>query len=367
MSRTGWAVLTSWVALAVGGCVIEVEIEGKRCPCVEGFVCDEGLDRCVRQTCTPKVTVTDFAAAWATSNTIRWTWTPVGDEGDLLRYELHVAETREQLGTEAARVYTAEDNPELGAFSIPVVGTIVTSTRSDELEPATDYVAQLRVIDDELCEYGSAVAAETTVPTLPSRLTLFRDELPPGEFDGGLAELAPEHIQLTEDDDGSGGFHLAYAPADDDMCNPDVPEAVDLRGTCGQPLRLRRMNRSLVPDPMQPAAGGLRDGNMGTAFLELQVANDSPVPSYNSVLWLRFGDCFDETYRFLFDGFTFRSQSEYVTLQVPLSALVSADGPLTFPVLDTNAGGETLCSVAIGSAWHRDESRVRIDNIVIRY
>jgi hypothetical protein len=355
MSRLVLAV----VVVSSVGCTVDVSIEGKQCPCVDGFVCDPALDQCVRQTCEPKVTVADFEAAWATSNTIRWTWTPQGEPDDLLRYELRLAETRQALATSDARIYSADDNPELAGYLVPIVGGVVDATWSDDLEPGMSYVAQLRAVDDELCEYGSDVAAEATLPALPSTITLFRDELPPD------AELAPAAITVTPDGSGSGA-HLAYSALTDDECNPDVPDPEDVRAVCGQPLRLRRLDRSIVRDPGQPAGGGLEESSLASAFLEMKVSNVAPVDSYYSVMWLRFGDCFSEDLLFRWDGFAFRSDDAYVTLQVPLRILENGDGPLTFDPIDTNGSGQTLCGVAIGAGWHKT-SEVRVDDIVIRY
>jgi hypothetical protein len=41
--------LVSLVALALGGCMLdEVSLEGARCPCTEGWICDTARDQCVR-------------------------------------------------------------------------------------------------------------------------------------------------------------------------------------------------------------------------------------------------------------------------------------------------------------------------------
>lgn len=339
--------LAALVAIASVSCTIDVSIENKGCPCVDGYVCDLGLDRCVPDTCAPKITVEDFRAVWSTSNTIRWGWTPRGEEADFLAYELWVAPTQPELASDARRVYGVEHNPELGFFS---TSAETMTTGSDGLEPGTSYVAHLRATDNTLCTSGTALVAESTLLDPQSSITLFRDTIPEG------GELAPGPPVFDVANDAEGA-HLLYDVAQDVECNPDVDDPAAL---CGQPLRLRRLDRNLARDPAQPAAGGLRGVN--DAFLELRVSNTSPVPSFYTEVWLRFGDCFGEQL-YEWDNWAMRSDGEYFTVQVPLVELRSATGqPLTFDVVES----ATLCEVAVGAQWHKN-GRARVDDIVIRY
>lgn len=39
--------LATWIALWLPGCVIDVDLSNKQCPCIDGWVCDESRDVCV--------------------------------------------------------------------------------------------------------------------------------------------------------------------------------------------------------------------------------------------------------------------------------------------------------------------------------
>lgn len=54
------AVLVLLMALLVAGCILEdVPLEGRMCPCVGGFVCDEATNICVREQATGDAGVPD--------------------------------------------------------------------------------------------------------------------------------------------------------------------------------------------------------------------------------------------------------------------------------------------------------------------
>lgn len=332
------------LAALLPGCTVDVTLEGKACPCADGFVCDEELQRCAAApTCTPRVAAMNLEAEWATSNTIRWTWTLDGNETDALEYELVVAETIDDLATRSgtARIYNRTTNPELGSPK-------TRSTGSDGLEPGRRHIARLNVTDIELCGGNSRLGATSTSPRRDSEIVLFRDEIPVG------AELAPKEpvMELTAD---ATGAHLSYSASDDVEC-------VGGTALCYQPLRLRELNQSLVRNPEDAQAVGLDHDRFGNAFLEMKVSNESPVHSDYGNLWLRFGDCFDDAGKFNWDYWWLRSDGDYVTIQVPLAELSNQDGrPLSFADLS-----QALCGFAVISAWH-ETSKVRIDDVVIRY
>lgn len=349
------------LSVLLGGCTVSASLDGKKCPCVDGYVCDEALDQCVEQTCEPAVTVTDLSAAWSTTNHIRFRWQVEGSADDFSRYELVVAESKEDIASRSgtARIYDASTNPELGGLVRPQVGGVVDGTTAQGLDPATSYVAQLQAVDANLCTFGSSVVARSTLPTLAGLITLFRDEVPVG------AELAPGPPALELVTTGTEG-HLAYSALDDEDCTPDTLDLEDVQAVCGQPLRLRNLDMDVSRDPAQPAANALRENSFGTAFLEMRVSNVAPVHSWFSVIWLRFDDCATEEEIYRWDGWTLRSDGDYATVQVPLAELGNGERMLTYADLDNQAAGTPLCGFAIGGGWHKT-SEVQIDDVVIHY
>jgi hypothetical protein len=348
-----------WVFLALGlGCIPDVSLEGKRCPCAEGYVCDALRDTCARSACTPALTIADFTASWATAHTIRWQWQPSGPSASFLRYELVVAESEADLASRqgSARVIGPEENEELGYHQFPVVGGVVTVTEARDLVPDTIHYAQLYVVDVNQCGAASAVVARSTTPEPLGRIVLFDDEIPAG---GYLVPGAPAFALVAD----AGGAHLAYDAAIDAECVPSTADPEDVRATCGQPLRVQEFAIEVARDPAQPQLNRLTDQTFGSAYLELALAFESPIPAYYAVPWLALGACAEDAiYRF--EALTVPLGEH--ALEVPLAAMTSASGPLDYPAIDTQTDGTPVCGIAISAQWHKT-STLRIDSVAIRY
>jgi hypothetical protein len=236
---------------------------------------------------------------------------------------------------------------------------VVDSTWTTGLDPAKSYLAQLVAIDVDLCAFGSEVAAKATTPTPPSAIVLYRDDLQPG------ASTYPIPPAFQVNADPEGGSHIEYVALEDTECIPENMNIDEIDAICGQPLRVIELELDLSIDPALPAANRISAAEMSTAFVELRVANDSPVASFFSLFWLRFDDCATDETIFRYDGWVLPASADKLTIQIPLEALVGPDGDsLSYADLDVQASGTPLCGFALGGRWHK-AGTVRIDDVVI--
>jgi hypothetical protein len=339
-----------FVVVALGACSLEpIDVSDKACPCGPGFVCDDATNRCVAMVggdggmgCEPAVVATDFGASWATANVIRWAWTPSGEASALLRYEIHVARSVDELGTSSAVVFGPDENPELGDYVLPRTGgadDVVEHTMTHGLDPMTDYVGRLVAVDTSLCEFRSAPAAISTTLMPPESFLLFGDTPTPGN-------PFPGTIRVVEE--GSERY-LEHVPDDDAEC------VMSGEGVCSQNIRWMGIGLD---------ASDISEGEFANvALLEAVVTNDSDVSSFYSRIWLQVGDRF-----FRLEPFTYRASPEPRTYQVPLRVLDSDGTPLTHADL----AGNTVDEVNVGGQWSRTapgggQGRVRIHSLRIAY
>ena len=358
----GGSVATAVMAVWLAACTIDVSLEGKQCPCLEGWDCVN--DECVRSVCEPTITVSALSPTWATAHDVHWTWEPNGAADRFLRYELWIAQTEQDLASRSgtARMFGAADNPELGTYVVPVAGDVVMATITRGLESGTPHYAQLVVLDVDQCPHATDVVARTTAPEPQNSITLFADALPAG------AEMAPEPpaLQLTTD----GDVHLEYHALEDEDCVPADANLEDVKATCGQPLRVRGFSADVAHDPGNPTLVRLTNGLFVDAYLEMRVQIEAPIPSYYSTVWLANGaTCLPfevETSIFRYEGFTLPNGPAGVTVEVPLSALAFESTPLTYSALDPQAGGTPLCGFAVNGTWHKT-GIVRVDDVKLRF
>ncbi len=318
-----WILLLS---LVLSGCVIEpLELSDKECPCAEGYVCDASTNRCMTtatQDC--KATVEGFRPVWSTANVIRWEWTPVGDPASFVRYELEIAETREQLGTDEARVIGAEENPELGAYRLPRTGSsqdVVTGTHSYDHDPNTSYVARLLVTDTSSCVFRSELGTKSTLLRPIDPFVLYSGPRPePGS-------VVPTSVSVVED--GAGGFASEYRPGTDPACIEDG------RGVCSENIEWRRLGVDV---------SALTEGQFTTTgSLEVVMTNATDAPSFYARVWLRVDDVL---YRY--EPITIPPTRR--RLQVPLRELRDDAGvPLSHEQLQT----APVDGVNLGGQWSR--------------
>lgn len=341
------AVACGSLALAAA-CTIDVPLEGKRCPCAEGFVCDDPIDRCVPHICDPALTVADLTVMWATPGAIALRWAPAGDTS-VASYEIVLAETLDDIAARAgtARVVGSEENPELGTFTTSP-WTIVR-----DVAPAKAYLARVVARDATGCTAGSNVASVQTPPAATGYVDIFTDTVT------GPAYTSPERGFAVQ------GGALVYTPADDPECQP-VPGADAI---CGQPLRIQGLSIPLAKTSDERP--GLDDAAFARAFVEIAIENTGALPSTFAEVFLRFDACNpDLVHLYELAGFTLPARLGLQIVQLPLSQLaqagVSPRVPLTFGVVDQRGPGTALCGVGIGAQWNK-AGRVRIDDIKIRY
>jgi len=343
------------MSILLFGCSLDpVDLSDKQCPCAPGFQCDEASHRCVSSggsDCTPAVVADGFRASWAAANVIRWEWEPMGTRERFVRYEVHVAERPEDLGTDRAIVFGPEENPELGGYVLQRTGgadDVVTHTMTHGHAAATTFAARLVVIDTSLCEFRSEVAAIATSLAPPEEIVLFRDSDPAG------TALPPAFLPV-DDAGGGGGRHLEHRPDEDPEC------IMSGEGVCSQNLRWQNMGVDL---------SDVSEGEFAnTAFLEVSIANDGSVSSFFSRAWLSFADC---AINYRLEPFTIANTPEYRVMQIPLRVLADGAVTLTRDDLDPTTGGSALCGFNLGGQWARttaggDAARVRIDEVRIRY
>jgi len=360
-----WAVLV--LAPWLGACVIDASIDGKGCPCADGYICN-AADMCVRKTCDPGVVASSFAPAWATSHSIGWTWKPGASEDLFVRYEVWVAETKEDLAarTGTARRFGKEENPELGGYRLRVATDLVSSTITRGLEGGTTYFAQLIAVDVRDCEFASERVQRSTPPEPQSSIDLFKDGLPAG------AETGPAPPAYQVADDPAGGMHLVFDVYADDECVPDEMDFNDVKATCGQPLRVRGFSADVSHDPSNPAKEALEPGTFVDAYLAMEVDIDAVVPSYFSWLWLANGaSCLpaeNPDHIFRYDGAFTIPNGKPTTIELPLSVLENVEPgsarPFSYDEIDAQGSGSALCSFALGGSWHK-LGVVHVDDVAI--
>jgi len=382
-----WRSLLLTMTLVVACYVKPVDFSDKTCPCAQGYTCVD--DRCVSGTvgdgdadsdieadadtdsdgdgdtdadgdgdgdgdsdtdadeepCTPAVGAADFGADWATSESIRWQWEPVGEADDFLAYELVIGESVEDVERRSgtARVFTSEDNPELGVYLLPRTGgeDPVRATITDRLTPATSYVAQLVVTDTALCSFTTPVAAKATHIDPPSEIVIFRDSVPPGSY--------PLPSNFLPEPDEDGGYYLEYVPAEDGECAPTST-------MCGDNLRYQGFHIDLS----RISAGAFAT----TALFEFELSVDAESSGFWSDVGLTFED---QNHIYLFHPWTMRPQCDHVVFQVPLRALWRTDDTLGEVLLDRDEiASSDLVEFRIFGTWNRD-AVVRVDEIRIRY
>lgn len=264
--------------------------------------------------------ISQFRAAWATPNQIRWNWTPTGSADNFLRYELLVG--RSVADVEAKRdtiLFTSEDNPELGRYLLPRTGgeEPVRATSTDNHLPDTEYFAQLFIYDTQLGVTASAIAAARTGLPAVDTLVLYDDQ----DFSGWLL---PECITQSDAKPfGSSQSSYRYMVS----CGPNgAAYCGENQGNeCWLQFKLGGLGLDL---------SAITVGQFPDAYLEYSVAIDGEAHVYwgGINLWT-----WDER-AFGIEPFSYRAGGEYRTYQVKLSALTDGGAAMTAAELTQPAG-----------------------------
>ena len=342
------AAATIAAGLAIASCTVEVDLEGKACPCASEYECDTARNVCVERVCA--ASATNIAVLWSTPNTIAVRWESTGDPDSFLKYELFVSESESDV-TEGAVVPIGEDtNPELASY---FDGDSTTKTAIiGGLEPNTIYFVGLSVTDSASCETRLAALQKRTAPPHVN------DPIP--IFPVWDAESGPPGVntwdEVTLQNPGPEAF--AQLILTETGC---ISENEDGSNVCGQPVK---MTMSEVIGMSTGALNRVKSQELPNSFLEVTVeytaiADLMPPPAHTGKVWMRFqqqpGD-------FNFVDFTIAPRPGDQTLVLPLTALVASPeladpgAPLSHDVLV--AGPVT--EIGLSAQWaHTGVVRVR--------
>ncbi|HWB74575.1 MAG TPA: hypothetical protein VG755_06460, partial [Nannocystaceae bacterium] len=281
------------------------------------------------------VQVAELRAAWATPNTVRWSWDAEGRADDLRDYELVVGPSEADVlaTSHRCRVFTRVDNPELGHFLLPRTGgeDPVRATITDGHAPDAAVFARLWAIDTSGRRHASNVASIHTAAAPIAEVVVFADERPHG--------FAIPELTVSDARPFAGTHHLQF------VSHCETPHCfANLRW---QDLRV----------PLQ----GMTPGDWATtAYLELAVAVDGDATSWWSQLRVWFdGRSLDDVGHF--NSFALRSDGEYRVLQVPLRAFTFRDGLAPAQQLEHD-----LFELGLGG-WWPPGAIVRIDEVRVRW
>lgn len=317
---------------------MEANLDGKRCPCIDGYVCKKTTNTCVAR--DPGLIQTfDFQAAWATANQVMWKWSVQGKAEDLVRYEILIAKSKSELDAGQGVRFGPEQNPELGRFTLPhtEAANDVVSTLTDGLEPSTSYVARLFAVDRTGYAAPSDAAFVTTGIAATVDVPLFTDTQP--------IWVGPNCVQTTSEAPlGDAGQHLQY----------EVSCAAGGVNQC---------DASVAPSCWSaPVFGftadftGLDEGNFVYAFVEFALAIESP----NGIYWggVSFGD--DTEAGYSMQPVSFRANGEYRVYQLKLSEFAKPTDALSL------ADVPNLSSFGVGGELPAGSVQ-RLDNVRIRW
>jgi hypothetical protein len=339
-------------ALLVAGCTVgPLPVEGTRCPCGSGAVCDPCTQQCVAEgqplsSCgndpSAAIQVSNLRAEWATPNMILWRWdlADSNDPDQLGGFRLVVGESEQDVVDESgsARVFSATDNPELARYFLPRANgeDRVLMTLSDGHDPSSLYFARL-VASDSLARVSSTEVAQkrTQDPSVRAPIVIF-DEPP-------AALSLPAEYALKMGGAYAGEYCFEWQAVNCQDCFEN----------------LRHYELAMQLDPLI-SVGGFST----TAYIEFSVEVDGEVPSYWSDVRLKFGPTAAPNNGTTggFRGYTIRTTTDvpgYRTYQVPLRALAADGGLLQYAAL-----ADPLQEVSIGGGWDAGAS-VRIDAVRI--
>ncbi len=361
------------LAVSAASCVVpSIDLDGRPCPCVDGWVCNPDTMVCERTggdgdaddsggsdgttvgettvasggadtASAPAFDVLAFTADWSTPTSIHWAWDVAGEEADFHAYEVWIA-TSEAALTAGTDVHVVDDtiNPELSRWTLNNTTDIdaVVGTITDGLQPGVEYFARLHVLDTAGGRTSSPnVAVRSTTSAPVSAYVVFADDPP-----GGLT--LPECMARVDSAPAQASTHH-YAHVM--RCDPELGTSCTTGGApeCWENLRLQNLPGE---DLM------LGNGEFTDAFVEAWVAidgvDDAAAHGWWSELGIATGDGSWHVYR----GLTLRADGTYRRYEIPLTQLGLT--PETFDGIVTG--------FRVGSTFP-DATTVRFDEVRIRW
>lgn len=263
--------------------------------------------------------MSNLRATWSTPNAVHWDWDLAGS-ADLQSFAIVVADSTADLTTcsGSARLFGPADNPELGYYSFPTVGSLVRKTITDGHVPDRDVVAQLVAIDTSGKRSVTNVAATRTLPAPGNEIVVFSEEATAGYS-------IPENVLLS-----------TTAPYAGSYCYECVLACPGGSARCWEWMRRQGIDVDLSAIPADAYDG---------AFVEVAVSCDGTVHAFYAGLRLMFGTA-SSTTLYNYEPITLRCDGRYRLYQLPIRAFESSMGPV--PHSDLSRG---LREISVGSEW----------------
>lgn len=343
------------LVLAPLGCAVSgIDLDGKECPCVEGWECDVVSNVCVRAAAAdgggtsgqaPRFVIDSVSADWATPNSIHWVWDAQGAAEDFFAFEIRLATSTAALddGTDVL-LFDRDTNPELGRYVLDDTRGVdlVRGTVTDGLEPMTDYYARLTVLDTAGGQVSSSNIAVDSTPPLATQAVVIFSEQPPAGF------AAPPCFSRSDDAAFDGEFAYSINVA----C-----EAIDALGCSGQPAQAECFDFVRWQGLGVDLGVGLGGGAFANAYLEFSLAIEPPPELPGEAWWTQIrvmGE--DGSLGSYQPGPVFRADGMYRMYQIPLPQFGLTDSQL----------GSMLRELHIGSSWDTG-STIRVDEARLRW
>jgi len=339
------------VALGVisAACSVDVELDGKPCPCTDGYACDQRNLVCVpeagaRGDCL--VGAVNFRATWATPGSIRWDWDPVGEEQDFAAYRVVTGEHESDVEQAAppAKIWEAPENPELGVYTLRRTGAeeVVGHTITDGLASGRLYHAELRIVDSAGCEFTSPNMAAKQTTDAQRQVDLMV-------------------VDAAHKDWWALGVTATSCFDSDGECWSGTFACDDKETLCFRNFHMAELDVPLV----NPAGDGITAGNFPTAYLAFRLDAQVAQQPWWGVVNLNFEETVDIAWGR--EPFVFRAGG-YQLIEIPLSALLRRKDLETVesnPIPLTPADiGQTLDTFALGLAGAPGES-IWVDDVWI--
>lgn len=354
------ALLVAPLAVVASCGVGDLDLTGKQCPCVGGYVCDLPTNTCVfglnveggvlSDSAAPDdafaqpesnpsalIGVTGLVAAWRTPNVVRWEWRVTGKAADWRSYTIVVASSPADITNGTGQVLGKIDQPELAAFdarSGKLAGPVVIWTATSA-KPNTTRYARVEVKDVKGQSNFSAIVIATTPAAATSFKTIFdgntaRSSRPVGQFDF----VAGQNAHIFHTDCGAGPSPCA-----------ETAELFDLQID---------LNKS----------GAFSQADFDKAFLDVKIDGNVAAGSLDSTVALEpgSGTCTGLDCRYAYKGWTQSTApaSSLTVLQVPLSKMVDGNGAaMQFATLQQKSF--LIAVLAFSGTWKQNNALRLLD------
>ncbi len=348
------------LALASACSVDDLDVGGKQCPCLSGFVCDVASNRCVlsgagsdaaadaagdeRGPPLPLLVISNLTAAWTTPGSMRWEWKLAGAAADFRAYEIVTGASADDVVKRVGvDVVTSTERSELGVFDArggKAQGPIDMWTLLDVRGPAIKQFVQVTVTDVKGRASRSLIAPATSALRATSQAIL---------FDGATQKTAVPSAEFVFRAPAGGEAHYAL-----------VTDCAGAKA-CGKRAELVSLGSNLAP-----AGSPFTSSHFDASFLELEVDGNVAVTAFDTSVALEIGaGCTlgPGLCRYRFTGWT-QPPTSRTKLQVPLRELQNDAGKLTYAALQ---GKKFIVdAVALSGTW-KNQSTINLYNARIRW